>query len=66
MKKTLTNLLLITMLVSPVTQAAEHDWTAQSNEYTQILLNVNARYQPELASSLGLEQYDRQVFDLKP
>jgi len=66
MKKTLTNLLLITMLVSPVTQAAEQDWTAQSNEYTQILLNVNARYQPELASSLGLEQYDRQVFDLKP
>ena len=40
MKKTLTNLLLITMLVSPVTQAAEQDWTAQSNEYTQILLNV--------------------------
>ena len=66
MNTMLKNLLIIALLVTPATQAAEQDWIAQSNEFTQILLNVNARYQPESASSLGLEQYDRQIFDLKP
>jgi uncharacterized protein (DUF885 family) len=66
MKTTLKSLLLFAAIISPATQAAEPDWIAQSNEYTQVLLNVNARYRPELASSLGLEQYDAQILDLKP
>jgi hypothetical protein len=66
MKTMLKNLLLLAVLVAPATQATEQDWIAKSNEYTQILLNVNARYQPEFASSVGLEQYDRQILDIKP
>src|SRR5690349_3638739 len=66
MKNMLKTLLLSTVLAASLTQAADQDWIAKSNEYTQILLNVNARYQPEFASSLGLEQYDRQILDLEP
>lgn len=48
------------------TPAAEGDWIAQSNQYAQLLLDVNARYQPEAAADLGLEKYDSEIFDLKP
>src|SRR6478752_6060289 len=54
-----------TFMVSAA-QAAETEWIAESNRYTQILLEVSARYQPESAANLGLEQYDREIFDLKP
>jgi hypothetical protein len=47
-------------------QAAQPEWIAQSNGYTQLLLEVNARYFPEQAADLGLEQYDALILDLKP
>ena len=58
--------LLVASLVVPAAQAAEPEWIAESNRHTQVLLEVNARYAPESAADLGLEQYDRQVLDLKP
>jgi uncharacterized protein (DUF885 family) len=51
---------------APAGQAAEGDWIEQSNRYTQWLLDTNAQYNPEDASSNGLEQYDPAVMDLKP
>ena len=57
---------LFVALFLPAAQAAEPEWIAESNRHTQVLLEVNARYQPENAADLGLEQYDRQIFDLKP
>jgi len=53
-------------LVLPAAYAAAPEWIAESNRHTQILLEVGARYQPESAANLGLEQYDREIFDLKP
>jgi hypothetical protein len=47
-------------------QAAQPEWIAQSNGYSQMLLEVNARYVPEQAAALGLEQYDPLILDLKP
>jgi hypothetical protein len=50
----------------PAAQAADTGWIEQSNRYSQWLLDLNARYFPEDAASNGLEQYDADVFDLKP
>ncbi|HEU5135740.1 MAG TPA: DUF885 domain-containing protein [Steroidobacteraceae bacterium] len=57
--------LLAAILVAPA-HSAEPEWITQSNRHTQVLLEVNGRYAPESAASLGLEQYDQQIFDLKP
>jgi uncharacterized protein (DUF885 family) len=62
----LVTLVVVAALVVPTAQAAEPEWITESNRYTQILLEVGARYQPESAANLGLEQYDREIFDLKP
>jgi uncharacterized protein (DUF885 family) len=58
-------LALCALAVSSV-HAAEASWIGESNGYAQWLLEVNARYQPEDAADLGLEQYDAGVLDLKP
>jgi uncharacterized protein (DUF885 family) len=66
MKQLMTALLSAAILVMPTAHAAEPEWITESNRHTQVLLEVLARYQPETAAGLGLEQYDREVFDLKP
>jgi hypothetical protein len=58
--------ILFVALINPAAQAAEAEWIAESNRHTQVLLEVSARYQPESAANLGLEQYNREIFDLKP
>jgi len=58
--------LLVASLVVPAAHAAEPEWITESNRHTQVLLEVNARYAPEAMADLGLEQYDQQIFDLKP
>jgi hypothetical protein len=52
--------------IASAAQAAEAEWITESNRNTQVLLEVNARYQPESAADLGLPQYDRLIIDLKP
>ena len=65
--KTITKTLLVAAsLVLSSAHAAEAEWIAESNQHTQVLLEILARYQPETAANLGLEQFDREVFDLKP
>ena len=66
MQRLVTTLLAIATFVASGAQAAEAEWITQSNQYTQILLEVNGRYAPEYAANLGLAQYDEQVIDLKP
>jgi len=58
--------LLAAAFVFSAAQAAEPQWITESNKHTQVLLEVNAKYSPESAADLGLEQYDRLVLDLKP
>ena len=66
MQRLTVNFLFAAALVVPCAQAAEPEWITESNRHTQVLLEVNARYQPESAANLGLEQYDTQILDLKP
>ena len=66
MQRLVTTLLVAAILVVPAARAAEPAWITESNSHTQVLLEVNARYQPESMADVGLEQYDRQILDLKP
>ena len=66
MRILVTHLFAAVILGASTAQAAPAAWIEESNRHTQVLLEVNARYQPESAANLGLEQYDRQVLDLKP
>lgn len=42
------------------------EWIQRSNAIAEILLGVQARFTPELASRYGIESVDDQIFDLKP
>ena len=66
MKRSVITLAALGTFVAGSAWAAEPDWIAQSNQFTQLLQDVNARYVPESASGTGLEQYDTGVFDIKP
>jgi hypothetical protein len=41
-------------------------WVVRSNENTQVLLSVLARFGPEGAARIGVNGYDEQIIDLKP
>ncbi|HVT36345.1 MAG TPA: DUF885 domain-containing protein, partial [Nevskiaceae bacterium] len=47
-------------------QAAAPAWVAESNRNTDVLLQQQARFNPENASAQGVEGYDDQVVDLQP
>jgi len=66
MHRSLTIIFVGVLSIASAAQAAEAEWITESNRHTQVLLEVNARYQPESAADLGLPQYDRLVIDLKP
>ena len=40
-------------------------WVQESNRHAQVLLDVAAKYAPEMASSFGVEGHDAEIFDLK-
>jgi hypothetical protein len=58
--------LLAGCCVVGVVQAAAPAWVAASNRAAEKLLDVQAKYQPESVSVLGVERYDADIFDLKP
>lgn len=58
-------ILFLTLCATPAL-AADAGWIEQSNRHAQVLLEVNARYYPEQAASLGVEGHDAEVLDLKP
>jgi hypothetical protein len=47
-------------------QAAEPAWIQESNANAQPLLEVLAKYAPEVAANLGVDGHDADVQDLKP
>jgi Bacterial protein of unknown function (DUF885) len=53
--------LFASTLVAPAQRAQSADWIADSNRYTQMLLDVQIRHSPEFGSSQGLSQYDSLV-----
>lgn len=57
--------LMLLVLLPVVAGAAQQDWLERSNRNAQLLLDVNAKYSPEFATSLGIEGHDAEVMDLK-
>ncbi len=66
MKRSVIPLLVLAAFVPFGVSAAEPAWITQSNQFTQLLMEVNARYAPEGMADAGLEQYDPAILDLKP
>jgi len=48
------------------TSGSSAGWVARSNEHAQTLLEVLAKYLPEMASRFGVTGFDEQVIDLQP
>lgn len=46
--------------------AAAPEWVTESNRNTQVVLEAQARFNPEGSAQLGLEGLDDQILDLKP
>lgn len=46
--------------------ALAQDWVEESDEYTQVVLQAQARFVPEAGSQLGLVEFDEMVQDLGP
>ncbi len=61
-----TLLLLLATATAGTTLAASDDWIVESNRNAQLLLDVDARYNPEATASLGVEGHDAEIIDLKP
>mgnify|MGYP001967636051 FL=1 len=54
------------MAQDAIGQATSADWIGTSNAYTQKLIDFEAQFYPESASSSGYEQYDGLTFDYSP
>lgn len=48
------------------TKTAEPAWITESNNQSQVLLDITAKYAPEAAARIGVEGHDGDVLDLKP
>jgi uncharacterized protein (DUF885 family) len=56
-------LLAIAATFSLGSGAAEQAWVTRSNQNAQLLLEIEGKYSPESASSLGVEGYDEAISD---
>jgi hypothetical protein len=52
--------------LSVLAQPSTPDWVKKSDENTQVLLEVLARFGPEGAGQLGIPGLDEEIFDLTP
>ena len=66
MSQRLSALLAGLLLLATFARADDRGWVEQSDKYAQVLLEVLAKYNPEYATSLGVEGHEAEVFDLKP
>jgi len=64
---TLVPVVLLSLICAAATPPPEPPaWVQRSNEHSQILLQVLARFSPEEAGRLGVMGFDTQVLDLSP
>ncbi len=54
-----------TTAVAPVKHVTP-EWVTRSNQDAHLLLEINARFNPEASVSLGMPELDDQIIDLKP
>jgi len=50
----------------PIKTGGVPPWVKQSNEHAQVLLQVLARFHPEMAAYIGVDGFDEEIIDLKP
>ena len=55
----------IVLSIAAPSVAAVPDWIAKSNEHSQLVLDLLAKYNPEAAANLGVDGYDEGIFDLE-
>ena len=53
-------------LAQPDTQADAQDWVEESDKHTQAVIKAQSRFDPESASSLGLDEFDAMIMDIGP
>jgi hypothetical protein len=63
LNKVIPALLFLTLYAS---QVLAQDWVEESNEYTNVVLNAQVKFQPEAGTSLGLSEYDEMIQDFGP
>lgn len=58
---------MLLILAAPVlSQPTPPAWVAKSDQNTQVVLDMLARFSPEGAGQLGISGLDEEIFDLKP
>ncbi len=63
----LAGLAILALTAAPAAaQTAAPDWVQKSDQHTQIVLDVLARFGPEGAGQLGIRGLDEEIFDLTP
>jgi hypothetical protein len=58
--------LLALVAGTPAALADDADWVEQSNEHSQVVLEVLSKFSPEGAGSIGVDGLDEKVTDLGP
>jgi uncharacterized protein (DUF885 family) len=51
----------VLLVPQQATKSEEKPWVTRSNSFTQMLVDVQLRHSPEMASSQGLKQYDSEI-----
>jgi len=59
-------LLALVAGATAATAAVNADWVEQSNEHSQVVLEVMSKFSPEGAGSIGVDGLDEQITDLGP
>lgn len=62
----MTVLLASTLSTATAQDSDPRAWVAESNRHTQLVLDAQARFNPEGAAALGVDGLDEEIFDLKP
>lgn len=55
----------VLLLTLPLLAVAAESWVEESNANTALVMNMQAKFQPESFSSLGIESVDANIFDLQ-
>jgi hypothetical protein len=60
------NFPILILLLANTAFGEPPSWVAKSNQNAQVLLEIDARFNPESAGASGINGLDEQITDLKP
>ena len=64
-KESRLRLCTIVLLAFSAAASAQVDWIAASNDHSQLVLKLVAKYNPEAAAGIGVDGYDEAIVDLR-